>query len=98
LTCPSSVFPEPVIQNSSYYGKHPEQLLSGEVESASFNPDYPTILSKHIECSCVESGMTLGELNSRFGDAAGAVVDSLLQQNKLYLSRNNQLWGLKRYL
>ena len=42
--------------------------------------------------------MTLGELNSRFGDAAGAVVDSLLQQNKLYLSRNNQLWGLKRYL
>lgn len=85
----------PVAQNplDDYYGKHPEQLLSGEVESASFNPDYPTILSKHIECSCVESGIPLGELNSRFGDAAGAVVDSLLQQNKLYLSRNNQLWG-----
>jgi len=31
----------PVAQNplDDYYGLHPEQLLSTEVESASFNPD-----------------------------------------------------------
>ncbi len=85
----------PVAQNplDDYYGLHPEQLLSTEVESASFNPDYPTILSKHLECSCVESGLKLGEVNSFFGDAAGAVADSLLEQNKLYISHNGQLWG-----
>jgi len=85
----------PVTQNplDDFYGRYPEKLLSGEVESASFNPDYPTILSKHIECSCVESGIPIAQVNNRFGNAAGAVVDSLLQQDKLYLSCNNQLWG-----
>jgi DEAD/DEAH box helicase domain-containing protein len=85
----------PVTQNAldDFYGRYPEQLLSGQVESASFNPDYPTILSKHIECSCVESGIPIVQVNHQFGNAAGAVIDSLLQQNKLYLSRNNQLWG-----
>jgi DEAD/DEAH box helicase domain-containing protein len=85
----------PVTQNplDDFYGRYPELLLSGQVESASFNPDYPTILSKHIECSCVESGIPIVQVNHRFGNAAGAVVDSLLQQDKLYLSRNSQLWG-----
>jgi DEAD/DEAH box helicase domain-containing protein len=69
------------------------QLLSGQVESAAFNPQYPTILSKHLECGCVESGVPLALVTSRFGQAAGAIADSLLDQNKLYLSRNNQLWG-----
>ncbi len=85
----------PVAQNilDDFYGRNPEQLLSGQVESAAFNPQYPTILSKHLECGCVESGIPLASLTSRFGQAAGAIADSLLQQNKLYLSRNNQLWS-----
>jgi len=85
----------PVAQNilDDFYGRNPEQLLSGEVESAAFNPQYPTILSKHLECGCVESGVPLASVTSRFGQAAGAIADSLLQQNKLYLSRNNQIWG-----
>jgi DEAD/DEAH box helicase domain-containing protein len=76
-----------------YYAKNPEQLLSKQVESAAFNPDYPIILGKHLECGCVESAVSLQELNRRFGYVALAVADSLLQQNKLYLSNNGKLWG-----
>ncbi|MEH2038424.1 helicase-related protein [Nostoc sp.] len=43
-----------------YYARHNQKLLSGEVESAAFNPDYPTILGKHLECGCIESSLTLG--------------------------------------
>ncbi len=85
----------PVAQNplDAFYGRYPEQLLSGEVESASFNPDYPTILSKHLECSCVESGVFLKEVDSRFGQAGGQIADGLLRQNQLFLSRDSKLWG-----
>ena len=47
-----------------FYAQHPEQLLSSEMECAAFNPDYPTILGKHLECGCIESSLDLGELNS----------------------------------
>jgi len=76
-----------------FYARHSEQLLSGEVESAAFNPDYPTILGKHLECGCIESSLALKELNTRFGKAADAVAGSLLQQNKIFLSNNGKLWG-----
>ncbi|MBD0386623.1 MAG: DEAD/DEAH box helicase [Nostoc sp. C3-bin3] len=76
-----------------YYARHNQKLLSGEVESAAFNPDYPTILGKHLECGCIESSLTLRELNTRFGQASGAVAGSLLQQNKIYLTGNGKLWG-----
>jgi len=84
----------PVAQNSIdyYYGRYPWKLLNGEVESAAFNPNYPTILSKHLECSCVESGLPLFEVDSRFGSIAGTIADELLQQNKLFLSKG-LLWG-----
>ncbi len=85
----------PVGQNplDCYYGQYPEQLLSGEVESAAFNPNYPTILSKHLECCCTESGLPVVEVDSLFGAKAGAIADGLLQQNKLWLSATNSLWG-----
>ena len=76
-----------------FYAQHPEQLLSSEMECAAFNPDYPTILGKHLECGCIESSLDLRELNSRFGNVAGRIADSLLQQNKLALSNKGKLWG-----
>jgi DEAD/DEAH box helicase domain-containing protein len=76
-----------------FYAQHPEQLLSGEVECAAFNPDYPTILGKHLECGCIESSIDLRELDSRFGTIAGKIADSLLQQSKLALSSGGKLWG-----
>ncbi len=85
----------PVAQNplDYYYGRYPERLLSGEVESAAFNPDYPTILSKHLECCCTESGLPLSEVESQFGKLAGACADELLQQDKLFISATSSLWG-----
>lgn len=85
----------PLVQNpiDVYYAQHPQQLLSGSVESAAFNPDYPTILGKHLECGCVESSLNLRELHTRFGTVSGAVANSLLEQSKLYLSNNGRLWG-----
>lgn len=83
----------PVAQNplDRYYGQYPEQLLSGEVESSAFNPNYPTIVSKHLECCCVESGLPAFEVENRFGTVGGAVAAGLLQQNKLFLSPNSTL-------
>lgn len=85
----------PVAQNplDAYYGSYPEQLLSGEVESAAFNPDYPTILSQHLECGCVESGIPIGEVERRFGASAGALSGELLQQERLYLGSDRLLRG-----
>jgi len=85
----------PVAQNplDYYYGKHPEQLLSGEVESAAFNPNYPTIVSKHLECCCVESGLPAVEVESRFDAVGDTVASGLLEQKKLFLSPNSTLRG-----
>ncbi|MEG5000929.1 DEAD/DEAH box helicase [Microcoleus sp. B4-D4] len=83
----------PVAQNplDSYYGKNPDKLLLGEVESAAFNPNYPTIVSKHLECCCVESGLPAVEVESRFEAVGGAVAEELLDQDRLSLSRNGTL-------
>jgi DEAD/DEAH box helicase domain-containing protein len=85
----------PVSQSSLdyYYGKHPEQLLSGEVESAAFNPNYPTIVSKHLECCCVESGLPAVEVESRFDAVGGVVAEKLLDGHRLFLSSNSTLRG-----
>ncbi|MGK7904508.1 MAG: DEAD/DEAH box helicase [Hormoscilla sp.] len=83
----------PVAQNAldNYYGKNPQQLLEGEVESAVFNPNYPTILSKHLECCCSESGLPLPDLESLFGEKAGAIASALLEQEKLSMSARDYL-------
>ena len=85
----------PVAQNplDNFYGNKPNLLLNGEAESAAFNPNYPTILGKHLECSCVESGVPLHEITERFGEVAGVIADSLLKQEKIYINNANQLWG-----
>jgi DEAD/DEAH box helicase domain-containing protein len=85
----------PVSQNSLdyYYGKHPEQLLSPEVERVAFNPNYPTIVSKHLECCCVESGLPAVEVESRFDAVGGVVAEGLLEQKRLSLSPNSMLRG-----
>ncbi|NET11528.1 MAG: DUF1998 domain-containing protein, partial [Okeania sp. SIO1H6] len=85
----------PVAQNplDNFYGNKPDLLLNGEAESAAFNPNYPTILGKHLECSCVESGVPLNEITERFGVVGGAIADSLLKQEKIYITNSSELWG-----
>ena len=85
----------PVAQNSLdyYYGKYPQQLISGEVESAAFNPDYPTILSQHLRCCCTESGLPSGKVESYFGAKAGLISENLVEQHQIRLSGDSKLWG-----
>ena len=85
----------PIAQNplDQYYGYYPEQLLNGAVESAAFNPDYPTVLGKHLECCCTESGLPLSDVGKYFGSQAGAIASELLEQDILRLSSTSTLWG-----
>ena len=85
----------PVAQNvlDYYYGHHSDQLLHGQVESAAFNPNYPTILGQHLLCGAVESGIPAAQVEERFGPRAGAIADSLLQQKQLQFSQSGQLFG-----
>ncbi len=85
----------PVAQNplDNFYGKQPNFLLNGGVESAVFNPNYPTILGKHLECSCVESGVSLSEITEHFGAVGGVITNKLLEQGKIYINNFHQLWG-----
>lgn len=74
-----------------YYGTYPERLLSDGVESVAFNPDYPTLLAKHLLCCCAESGLRVGEVLPRFGEVGGRVAGELLGQNQLVLKANGFL-------
>lgn len=85
----------PVAQNvlDSFYGEAPQALLQGAVERAAFNPNYPTILSQHLLCSSVESGIPLRQVEQWFGSQAGAIAQSLLLQDQIYLTPNGDLRG-----
>ena len=85
----------PIAQNplDNYYSANSDVMLRGAAESASFNPDYPVLLGKHLMASCVESGIPVNKLTDYFGERASAIALCLLRQNQLFLSRNGQLWG-----
>ena len=74
-----------------YYGHHPEELLSSQVESAAFNPNYPTILSKHLQCCCYESGLPFAQIEKSFGKGSNNLVGELLNQDKLTITSANDL-------
>lgn len=76
-----------------YYGKNPEQLLQGDVESAASNPDYPTILAKHLECAAAESGLAVADLTTRFGSRAGTVANILINQQKMALTNRGLIYA-----
>ncbi|GAB1545282.1 hypothetical protein NUACC21_79580 [Scytonema sp. NUACC21] len=85
----------PVAQSplDNYYGTNPDVLLHSVAESASFNPDYPILLGKHLMAAAVESSIPIAMLTHYFGERAAAVANALMNQNQLFLNRNGQLWG-----
>ena len=38
----------------SYFAEHPKILLGNDIESVAFNPNYPSILNKHLRCASTE--------------------------------------------
>ena len=77
----------------SYYSCNPDLLLHGTAESASFNPDYPAILGKHLMAGAVESGIPIRDLTQYFGQRAGAIADTLMSQGQIHLNRDGLLWA-----
>lgn len=63
-----------------FYGKKPKSLIYGQVESAQFNPYYPSILSKHLLCAAAESGVPITAVADYFGEPAIPVLDAMLSQ------------------
>lgn len=76
-----------------YFGNQPQQLFSLDVEKVIFNPDYPTILGKHIQCCCAESGVHFLELANYFGDKSGNLAAELIEQKQIFLSSSQTLWA-----
>jgi DEAD/DEAH box helicase domain-containing protein len=74
-----------------FYGINPFRLLDGEVERALGNPDYHSILTKHLCCAARESRIPVAEIDRRFGGKAGTIVDELLKQKALQLNPNFDL-------
>ena len=72
-----------------YYGSNPQMLLDGEVERALCNPNYHSILSKHLRCAASESMIPASEVKQRFGDNAGNIADELLNQKALQLNEKS---------
>ncbi len=72
-----------------YYGSNPHILLDGEVERALCNPNYHSILSKHLRCAASESMIPVSEVKQRFGDNAGSIINELLNQKALQINEKS---------
>lgn len=75
-----------------YFGNQPQQLFTLDVEKVIFNADYPTILSKHLQCCCAESGLPLLSLENYFGTKGSFLAEELLSQKQIFLSQSQTLW------
>ncbi|PSB01388.1 DEAD/DEAH box helicase [Merismopedia glauca] len=90
------IFYLPIAQNpiDCYYAQG-KALLQDKVENAAFNPDYPTILAKHLLCAAVESGIPLRSLTQYSGKESQKVAGALLEQKRIRLDSGQILrsWG-----
>jgi len=75
-----------------YFGNQPQQLFTLDVEKVIFNADYPTILSKHLQCCCAESGLPLLRLEDYFGTKGSFLAEELLNQQQIFLAQSQILW------
>lgn len=57
-----------------YFAEHPQALLGNEVESCTFNSEYPTVLGRHLYCAAVECGLKVETVCERFGQSSNALL------------------------
>ncbi len=74
-----------------YYATQPERLLS-PVEKVKIQPNYPSILSRHLLCAAAEGGMNSDEVTQYFGNKSDLITAELLKQKQLSWSLEQRLW------
>lgn len=74
-----------------YYSTQPDKLLS-PVEKVKIQPNYPSILSRHLLCASAEGGIKASEVTQYFGEKSDLIAAELLKQNQLYWSYQQVLW------
>ncbi|MGK7880302.1 MAG: helicase-related protein, partial [Crocosphaera sp.] len=74
-----------------YYATQPSRLLS-PVEKVKIQPNYPSILSRHLLCAAAEGGMNSDEVTQYFGDKSDLITAELLKQKQLSWSLGQRLW------
>ena len=79
-----------------FYGKNPQLLLDGKAERALCNPNYHSILGKHLLCAASESTIPAAQIEVRFGSKSGAIAEELIKQKALRLNQNSDLCATGR--
>ena len=74
-----------------YYATQPSRLLS-PVEKVKIQPNYPSILSRHLLCAAAEGGLNIYEVTQYFGDKSDLITAELLKQKQLSWSLGQRLW------
>ncbi len=74
-----------------YYATQPKRLLS-PVEKVKIQPNYPSILSRHLLCAAAEGGMKTDEVTQYFGNKSDLITAELLKQKQLGWSNRKRLW------
>ena len=65
-----------------YYGSDPERFFQ-EPEKVKLNPDYPSILARHLLCAGTEGGLDTSTAKTYFGADGEAIAQELVRQRQL---------------
>ncbi|MEY7973839.1 DEAD/DEAH box helicase [Saccharomonospora xinjiangensis] len=76
----------------TYLAHHPKALLDRPVEAAVLDPANPYVLAPHLACAAAESVLTASELDDFGGEAAKAVLDSLVADSLLRRRPSGWYW------
>ncbi|PSF30020.1 DEAD/DEAH box helicase [Aphanothece hegewaldii CCALA 016] len=73
-----------------YYAINSDRFFS-QPEKVKLNPNYPSILARHLLCAGAEGGLHSRTVENYFGEKGEAITAELVKQRQLYLSDNGQL-------
>jgi DEAD/DEAH box helicase domain-containing protein len=73
-----------------YYAMNSDRFF-GSPEKVKLNPNYPSILARHLLCAGAEGGLHSRTVENYFGKKGEAIAAELVKQRQLYLSDNGKL-------
>lgn len=66
-----------------FFSSNPTALLDSSAEVVICNPDYPSILGRHLWCAAAEKGISHSELLNLFGSKAKHAIKVLVNQGQV---------------